>query len=974
MQTTQKQQQIDSRGRGFFRGLMLCFIFCLYSNLLNANQLGFIEYMKQEQLALKTKIEQQQNFKPGVKFAEINQQLKENRLKISLIDLKIQSFNEFLESQHKEQLLTEHKLRILKKNYTLAQKSELYRQRIDKLEQQKQVEVETISIIADNIKSAQQLKALYLQQSKILSQWINEHRLKLKLANVTQQQIVLDKNLSQLYQQNINIQQAIQTHQKGDELQQDELKLLLNNQQISLTQQQKALLLLKGDIVRADDRILKQQDMKSLRSVLGTYKDVIQHIDKIQVNLENMLEVLNQQDLFKNNPNLSRTKQAVSTELKQLTQWQQQLHKQLENWQEQLNIKLSSRQTFTEYQQDGFGNILQQIASIPSKFLTYANRLVLKVMTSYHWFSPLQLWTFWGSMAIILLLAFLIKKGLGVLDREKERYRLTGYLVDGFIDILNRNLWQITSIFLLLNAFSFMGVSAGQSSLLVNLLMVWMTFRILITFAKRSLLERISDASGKDVKLYYRLKWLLVSGGWATALMLIGHQLPLSPVIQDIFNRLFMLFILAISIVSWRSRDLLPHIFHSLYKGKKRYYRNAFKLFIILLPVTLLTTAVVGLAGYINLAWSMSRYQAVIVLIIISYTVIRGLLVDILEVLSEWLISSTRNGWLWTEVFLKPVYKVLRFLLLILSLFLMLQSIGGWSSDSMFINFIDKLIRYPFIDISGVRITLLSSFEFTILLMVFTWAAKWTREFCYRWLFRNVKDAGIRNSLAAFSQYAVILLGTFLTLRVLGLDFSGMSFVLGGLAVGMGFGLRDFASNIIGGLMLLIERPVREGDLITLGSYEGRVAHIGIRSMRVSSWDNMEVLIPNAETFNKPFTNWTHQDYIVRTVIPLKVSRKDDPHFVQQLILDVLAIIPDILPDPPAQVFMKSMEEALIEFEVRYFINIEKHSRFEIRSKVLFAISAQFKAAGIKAPVPPYQVEITGKNAEIELDDAKPEK
>ena len=111
----------------------------------------------------------------------------------------------------------------------------------------------------------------------------------------------------------------------------------------------------------------------------------------------------------------------------------------------------------------------------------------------------------------------------------------------------------------------------------------------------------------------------------------------------------------------------------------------------------------------------------------------------------------------------------------------------------------------------------------------------------------------------------------------------------------MGFGLRDFASNIVGGIMLLIERPVSEGDLITIGEYEGRVAHIGIRSMRVSSWDNMEVLIPNAETFNKPFTNWTHQDSIVRTVVPIKVSRSDDPVMIQQLILDVLAIIPEIV-------------------------------------------------------------------------------
>jgi potassium efflux system protein len=158
--------------------------------------------------------------------------------------------------------------------------------------------------------------------------------------------------------------------------------------------------------------------------------------------------------------------------------------------------------------------------------------------------------------------------------------------------------------------------------------------------------------------------------------------------------------------------------------------------------------------------------------------------------------------------------------------------------------------------------------------------------------------------------------------------------------------------------MLLIERPVREGDLITLGNYEGRVAHIGIRSMRVSSWDNMEVLIPNAETFNKPFTNWTHQDSIVRTVIPIKVSRADDPSMIQQLILDVLAIIPEIVAEPAPQVFLKQIDEALIEFEARYFINVQLFTRFEIRSKVLFAITAQFKAAGVKAPIPPISIEI----------------
>jgi len=251
---------------------------------------------------------------------------------------------------------------------------------------------------------------------------------------------------------------------------------------------------------------------------------------------------------------------------------------------------------------------------------------------------------------------------------------------------------------------------------------------------------------------------------------------------------------------------------------------------------------------------------------------------------------------------------------------------------------------------------LMSLGQFIVLGCFFIWASTWTRELSYRWLYRNTLDVGIRNSLSVFTQYAVILLGSFITLRVLGLDFSGLSMVLGGLAVGMGFGLRDFASNIVGGFMLLIERPVREGDLITLGDYEGRVAHIGIRSMRVSSWDNTEVLIPNAETFNKPFTNWTLQDNVVRTVVPIKVSRSDDPGLVQLLIIDVLGTIPEILEEPPIQVILTKIDDALIEFEVRYFINVQLYTRVEIRSKVLFALMAAFKVAGVKPPIPPFNV------------------
>ena len=96
----------------------------------------------------------------------------------------------------------------------------------------------------------------------------------------------------------------------------------------------------------------------------------------------------------------------------------------------------------------------------------------------------------------------------------------------------------------------------------------------------------------------------------------------------------------------------------------------------------------------------------------------------------------------------------------------------------------------------------------------------------------------------------------------------------------------------------------------------------------------------------------------MRTVIPIKINRVDDPNLVQQLIFEVLEIIPEILTEPATQVFLMKIDEALIEFEVRYFINVATHSRVETRSKVLFAIMAQFKAVGIKPPIPPIEVDL----------------
>jgi len=183
--------------------------------------------------------------------------------------------------------------------------------------------------------------------------------------------------------------------------------------------------------------------------------------------------------------------------------------------------------------------------------------------------------------------------------------------------------------------------------------------------------------------------------------------------------------------------------------------------------------------------------------------------------------------------------------------------------------------------------------------------------------------------------------------------------ILGGLAVGIGFGLRDIANNFVSGVLLLMERPAKEGDFITIADIEGEVSRIRMRSMVVTTWDNMEVMVPNSEVFSKPFTNWTHQDDVVRTVITLKIHRYDEPAYVRDLVLDVLEQIEGVLDKPTPTVLLRELDDVLVEFQVRYFINIHENARVIMRSKVLFAIWDKFKQSGIRAPYPQQEVQLT---------------
>jgi potassium efflux system protein len=203
----------------------------------------------------------------------------------------------------------------------------------------------------------------------------------------------------------------------------------------------------------------------------------------------------------------------------------------------------------------------------------------------------------------------------------------------------------------------------------------------------------------------------------------------------------------------------------------------------------------------------------------------------------------------------------------------------------------------------------------------------------------------------------VVLLGGFICLRVLGIDLSALAFVASMFAFGIGFGLRDLANNFVCGFLILLERPLRVGDIVNINGVEGEVTNIGSRAVTVKTWDFMELVVPNAEIFNKSFTNWTSKDNTVRTVVAIKISRYDDPHAVVNIVHAVLAAHKEVLKDPVPEVFLKDMSDILMEFEVRYFVNIRLvKSRISVTSSLLMNVWDEFAKHGIKPPYPQHEI------------------
>jgi len=590
--------------------------------------------------------------------------------------------------------------------------------------------------------------------------------------------------------------------------------------------------------------------------------------------------------------------------------------------------------------------IAAEVLEMPGELQALYHTRLTEVRTAVEVAPPRQI--AFAAFLVICLIGFTILLRQRVLGRFIKSNSTKATEVP--LEVLRRNLfwllpigvWLIfTEIFQISDTtarsgFAFLAIPAAAASL---------------SDLTKAIVSRRGGSSGLGVVINRATAIAMVLTAIVVFIYVLLDEVPVLPSTQTALNRLaYSVFVLA----------GLPMLLFVIFFAKptEGQQRNplrsiAASLLSLLPPGALIATGVIGLLGYTNLASVMLEDLALAIAIIAVLALFLGILHDVSETIAQRIRDrDPAQAYFVRQNFIRPVKNVGQIALMALAV-VAAANIFAWTSDTYFIA--------KFLSFWNARLFTIGSTGYSIghvliglaaVGFVF-WFGAWSRRITYTVVLRKVKDIGIRQSLSVFAQYVVIVIGVLLTLTAIGFDVTTLTVFAASLGVGIGFGLQNVVNNFISGILLLVERPLRLGDIVTVGGASGTVSQIGIRSMRMRTFDEFDLIVPNSALISDTFTNWTRSNSLMRVILTVGISYNDDPKTAIEIIEAILAEHPGVSSNPVPMVTVDEFGASSVDLRVCYYIDLRgTYSGFTTRSEVLTAIRYRFAEQGLSIPFP----------------------